>query len=52
MSETATAESLLRAERQLQAAQLAADVTALDRLLHDQRIPTVGADREMAITAR
>jgi hypothetical protein len=38
-----SAEGLLRAERQLQAAQLAGDVVALDRLLHD-RLVAIGPD--------
>ena len=43
MSETPTAESLLHAERQLQAAQLWGDVAALDRLL-DDRLVAIGPD--------
>ena len=43
MTATPSAEGLLRAERQLQAAQLAGDMAALDRLLHD-RLVSVGPD--------
>lgn len=43
MSETPTDDGLLRAERQLQAAQLAGDVTTLDRLLED-RLVAIGPD--------
>ena len=43
MSETPNPEALLRAERQLQAAQLAADVDALERLL-DDRLVAIGPD--------
>lgn len=43
MGETATADTLLRAERALQAAQLAGDVGALDRLL-DDRLVAIGPD--------
>jgi Domain of unknown function (DUF4440) len=38
-----SAETLLRAERQLQAAQVAGDVAGLDRLLHDQLV-AIGPD--------
>ncbi len=38
-----SAESLLRAERQLQAAQVAGDAAGLDRLLHD-RLVAIGPD--------
>lgn len=41
--ETPTAEGLLRAERRLQAAQLAGDLVALDRLL-DDRLVAIGPD--------
>ena len=43
MLENPTTEGLLRAERQLQAAQLAGDVDALDRLL-DDRLVAIGPD--------
>ena len=43
MTRTPTAEALLRAERQLQTAQLAGDVEALERLL-DDRLVAVGPD--------
>ena len=43
MTETPSAEGLLRAERLLQAAQRAGDVAALDRLL-DDRLVAIGPD--------
>ena len=43
VSQIPTAEGLLRAERQLQAAQLAGDVAALDGLL-DDRLVAIGSD--------
>ena len=43
MTVTPSADGLLSAERQLQAAQLAGDVAALDRLLHD-RLVAIGPD--------
>lgn len=43
MTSTPSAEGLLRAERQLQAAQLAGNVVALDRLI-DDRLVAIGPD--------
>ena len=43
MAATPSAEGLLRAERQLQVAQLAGDLVALDRLL-DDRLVAIGPD--------
>ena len=43
MSQTPNTDGLLRAERRLQAAQLAGDVEALDRLL-DDRLVAIGPD--------